>query len=106
MGESLRSWGQPTNEDDMAKCGKGEKKDGRGRCRSYAKEYREYHGKPAEIAHRSDRNEARRILGLRRGDPREADHKRPIESGGSNARSNLRAISRHANRTRKNPSKR
>lgn len=67
-------------------------------ARDYAKEYREYHGKPKQIANRSKRNQARRKLGLREGDPREVDHKRPLSRGGSNARSNLRAISRRANR--------
>lgn len=67
-------------------------------ARDYKKEYREYHGKPSQIKNRSKRNQARAELGLKKGDPREVDHKRPLSRGGSNARSNLRAVSRRANR--------
>ena len=79
------------------------KRDSSGRLRDYKAEYRRYHGKPAEIRKRSMRNKARRKLGLKKGDPREADHIKPLEKGGSNERSNLRAVSRHKNRTRPNP---
>ena len=51
--------------------------------RDYAKEYREYHGKPEQIKARSQRNAARAKLGLKVGDPREADHRNPISNGGS-----------------------
>lgn len=70
--------------------------------RDYAKEYREYHGKPEQIKRRSERNIARDKLGLAVGDPREADHKKPLSRGGSNALRNLRAISRKANRQKGN----
>jgi hypothetical protein len=43
--------------------------------RDYKKEYREYHGKPEQIADRSQRNAARAKLGLSVGDNRECDHK-------------------------------
>jgi|WetSurMetagenome_2_1015567.scaffolds.fasta_scaffold644079_1 hypothetical protein len=43
--------------------------------RNYKKEYKDYHGKPEQIAARSQRNQARAKLGLAVGDPREADHK-------------------------------
>lgn len=69
-------------------------------ARDYAKEYRDYQGRPEQIANRSDRNQARRKLGLKVGDPREADHKTSIKNGGSNSSSNLRAVSRHTNRTK------
>ena len=66
--------------------------------RNYKKEYKEYHGKPAQIKARAQRNAARAKLGLAVGDPREADHKNPISKGGSNRKDNLRAVSRATNR--------
>lgn len=49
-------------------------------ARDYAKEYRDYQGKPEQIANRSDRNQARREMGLKVGDPREVDHKTSIKT--------------------------
>lgn len=43
------------------------------------------------------RNKARRESGLKVGDPREADHKKPLAEGGSNKKSNVQIISREAN---------
>lgn len=69
------------------------------RKRNYKREYAQYHSKPEQIANRAGRNKARRILGLKKGDPREVDHKRPLANGGSKtARSNLRIVSRTTNR--------
>ncbi len=42
--------------------------------RDYKKEYEEYHGKPEQIARRAQRNKARKELGLKKGDPKEAGH--------------------------------
>ncbi len=70
----------------------------RRRKRNYRREYQRYHGTPTQRRRRAMRNRARRKLGLRKGDPREADHKRPLSKGGSNARRNLRAVSRRTNR--------
>lgn len=42
--------------------------------RNYDKEYREYHAKPEQVKRRAQRNAARRELGLKKGDPREAGH--------------------------------
>lgn len=42
--------------------------------RDYKKEYAEYHGKPEQIQRRAQRNSARKALGLKKGDPREAGH--------------------------------
>ena len=42
--------------------------------RDYKKEYRDYQGTPAQIKRRAQRNAARRKLGLKKGDPREAAH--------------------------------
>ena len=69
-------------------------------ARDYAKEYRDYQGTGIQIRNRSERNQARREMGLKVGDPREVDHKKSLKDGGSNARSNLRAVSRHTNRTK------
>lgn len=46
---------------------------------------------------RAARNKARREAGLKVGDPREADHKKPLSEGGSTKKSNVRVISRKAN---------
>ena len=74
--------------------------------RDYAKEYREYHGKPEQVRNRSSRNKARRLMikegRVRKGDGREVDHKHPLSKGGSNRRSNLKILSRRANRTKGN----
>jgi hypothetical protein len=66
--------------------------------RDYKKEYRDFHGKPEQIENRADRNAARREMGLSKGDGREVDHKVPLSKGGSNSKSNLRAVSRDTNR--------
>lgn len=68
------------------------------RIRDYEKEYKQYHKKPENIQKRSLRNQARRLLRLKKGDRREVDHKIPLERGGSNSKSNLRAVSRLTNR--------
>jgi 5-methylcytosine-specific restriction endonuclease McrA len=67
-------------------------------ARDYKKEYNEYHGKPKQRKNRSMRNGARRKLGLKKGDPREVDHKEPLSKGGGNGKSNLRAVSKTTNR--------
>lgn len=46
---------------------------------------------------RAARNKARRQAGLKVGDPREADHKKPLSEGGSTNKSNVQVISRKAN---------
>lgn len=67
-------------------------------ARNYKKEYRDFHGKPEQIKKRSMRNKARRKLGLKKGDGKEVDHKKPLSKGGTNSRKNLRITSRKANR--------
>ena len=66
--------------------------------RDYKKEYAQYHGNPEQVKERAKRNAARRLLGLKKGDPREADHKTSIKNGGGNSKENLRAVSRTTNR--------
>lgn len=68
------------------------------RIRDYKKEYNTYHSKPEQKKRRALRNAARREMGLKKGDPREVDHKKPLSKGGSNSKSNLKIISRAANR--------
>lgn len=80
------------------KCGSGEKRDGRGDCRNYRKEYDKFQSSPSDIQNRSERNQARARAGLRVGDPREVDHKKPLSKGGSNGNSNTRVVSRATNR--------
>jgi hypothetical protein len=72
-------------------------------ARDYAKEYRDYHGKPAQITDRAQRNAARRQkekeVGKAALKGKEVDHsKTPIRKGGSNAKSNLRVSTPAANR--------
>jgi 5-methylcytosine-specific restriction endonuclease McrA len=70
------------------------------KTRDYAKEYRDYHGTPQQKRNRAKRNKARRQLGLKVGDKREVDHKRPLSKGGSNSRANLRIVTKKANRAK------
>lgn len=68
------------------------------KARDYAKEYRDYHSKPEQKKNRAKRNGARKKLGLKKGDGKEADHKNPLSKGGGNSESNLRAVKRKTNR--------
>jgi len=68
--------------------------------RDYKREYEQYHAKPEQVENRSLRNQARKKLGLSKGDPREVDHKTPLSRGGGNGHANLRAVSRTTNRTK------
>lgn len=70
--------------------------------RNYKKEYKEYHGKPKQRKNRSMRNTARKKLGLKKGDPREADHRKPLSKGGGNGKKNLRAVTKKTNRKKGN----
>ena len=64
--------------------------------------YKDYQGKPEQIKKRSLRNAARRKLEkegkVKKGDSKDVDHKKMLKDGGSNARSNLKAVSRKENR--------
>jgi len=63
---------------------------------------RGYNSRPSQIKERTENNQARAMLAkeglVRKGDDKDVDHIRPQRSGGSNKRSNLRAISRSKNR--------
>lgn len=71
-------------------------------ARDYGKEYRDYHSKPEQKKNRAERNAARREMTregkVHKGDGRDVDHKKPIRSGGTNAKSNLRVMSKSRNR--------
>jgi 5-methylcytosine-specific restriction endonuclease McrA len=70
--------------------------------RNYKEEYENYHGKKEQIENRAKRNAARSKMGLAKGDPKEIDHKIPLSKGGSNKKSNLRAVSQKTNREKGN----
>ena len=63
---------------------------------------RGYQARPKQKKIRAKTNAARRKLEkegvVKKGDGKDVDHKRPISKGGSNARSNLRAVSAAKNR--------
>lgn len=72
------------------------------KSRDYKSEYRNYHGKPEQIANRSSRNKARRKMVkagvVKKGDGRDIDH-----SDGNprnNSRKNLRVMSKSKNRAK------
>lgn len=70
--------------------------------RNYRKEYDSYHGKPEQIKKRAQRVMARREMErdgrVSKGDGMDVDHIRPIRSGGSNSKSNLRVVPKGRNR--------
>jgi len=69
-------------------------------ARDYEKEYREYHGKPEQIANRASRNAARATAvkqgKVKKGDGKEVDHK--DGNPRNNSPKNLQVMSRTANR--------
>lgn len=66
--------------------------------RDYKRELRwEKEKKPNRVKDRAERNAARDKLGLKVGDPRQADHKKELVKGGSNSKGNLRAVSAKTN---------
>lgn len=70
--------------------------------RDYKQEYADFHGKPEQIAKRAERVKARRIMekegAAKKGDGKDVDHIKPLKSGGTSARSNLRMRSVAKNR--------
>ena len=62
---------------------------------------KKYQSSPTQKKNRAARNAARKKLGLKKGNPLDASHKVALSSGGSNAKSNLKAESRSKNRGRK-----
>lgn len=71
--------------------------------RNYKAEYNNYHAQPEQVKKRAQRVKARRMLekegAVTKGDNKDVDHKKPLRSGGSTTRSNLRVRSVKANRS-------
>ena len=66
--------------------------------RDYKRELEwEHNKKKNRVKDRAARNKARKELGLKVGDPRQADHKKELVRGGSNSLANLHAISAKVN---------
>jgi hypothetical protein len=63
---------------------------------------RGYNSRPEMIRRRGENNKARALLmkeGLvRKGDGKDVDHKKPLDKGGTNHRSNLRVMPKSRNR--------
>lgn len=73
-------------------------------------EYSRYQSSKKAKRERASRNKARREAEregrVHKGDGKEVDHIRGLASGGSNAKSNIRVVSRKFNRSRKQNSRR
>lgn len=66
--------------------------------RDYKKELNwEKTSKPNRVKDRAKRNAARKMAGLSVGDSRHVDHKKPLSSGGTNSKKNLRVVSAKTN---------
>jgi hypothetical protein len=61
-----------------------------------------YNARPDQLKKRAERNAARKELikdgAVKRGDGKDVDHKKMLDSGGTNARSNLRVTDQKTNR--------
>jgi 5-methylcytosine-specific restriction endonuclease McrA len=61
-----------------------------------------YNATPENVKKRTQRNQARAKLAkaglVSKGDGKDVDHIKPVRSGGSNARSNLRVVEKSKNR--------
>lgn len=64
--------------------------------RDYKRQYEKYDGRPDQIKKRAERNAARSELAkegvVKKGDGKQVDHAKPLSKGGTNSRSNLRAV--------------
>ena len=71
--------------------------------RNYRDEYDNYQGKPEQIKNRAERVKARRMMektgAVTKGDGKDVDHKKPLRSGGTTTKSNLRVRNKSANRS-------
>lgn len=71
--------------------------------RDYKKEVAKYTSKPEVVKKRTAQNAARREMEkagkVHKGDGKDVDHKKPLSKGGSNSRSNLRAVPASENRS-------
>lgn len=73
--------------------------------RNYKKEYENFHKKAEQKKNRAKRNKARKDAGLKVGDKREVDHKKPLSKGGGNGKKNIRVVSKKTNRKKGNKTK-
>ncbi len=64
------------------------------------KEWDHSHKGGKRIKDRAARNKARKEAGLKVGDPRQADHIKPLAEGGSKSKSNVRVVSANTNLTK------
>jgi 5-methylcytosine-specific restriction endonuclease McrA len=73
------------------------------KARPYKKEYEQYHSSEEQKKNRAKRNSARKQMEKKgvvtKGDGKDVDHKTPISKGGTNKKTNLRAIKKSANRS-------
>lgn len=69
--------------------------------RDYKKELAwEKKSKPGRVKDRAERNRARSEAGLKVGDSRQADHKKPLSEGGARSQKNVRIVSAKENLTK------
>lgn len=72
-------------------------------ARNYRSEYDNYQGTPEQIKKRAERVKARRMMekmgAAKKGDGKDVDHIKPMRSGGTSAKGNLRMRSKSANRS-------
>lgn len=69
--------------------------------RDYKRELEwEKENKPSRVKDRAERNRARREAGLKVGDSRQADHKKPLSEGGAKSQKNVRVVSAKSNLTK------
>lgn len=69
--------------------------------RDYKKELAwEHKKKPNRVKDRAERNRARSEAGLKVGDSRQADHKKPLSEGGARSQKNVRIVSAKENLTK------
>lgn len=63
---------------------------------------KQYNARPEQKKNRAERNAARREMEkagvVHKGDGKDVDHKKMLDNGGSNARSNLRVVDQKTNR--------
>ncbi len=60
-------------------------------------EHKNANGGSKRVKDRAARNKARKEAGLKVGDPRQADHKKPLDSKGSTSKSNIQILSAKEN---------
>jgi hypothetical protein len=72
-------------------------------ARNYKQEYDNYQGTPEQIKKRAERVKARRMMektgAAKKGDGKDVDHIKPMRSGGTSTKDNLRMRSKSANRS-------